>query len=258
MHGVARLLPMNFSDHFSSAPQDYLRSRPSYPEALYEHLASLAPSDDCALDCATGSGQAALGLARVFERVIAVDGSASQLEHALKHPRVEYQQRLAEDTGVPPASCDIVTVAAGAHWLDLKRFYAEVQRVLRPGGVIAVWTYNGWPQIGPEIERAIAQFRDETPQLTWPPGFEHVRSGYRSLPFPFESLPAPAFKAEMRWDLDGLLGHLRSWSAVQALTKKLGRDPVEPHRARLQEAWGDPQEVRWVRWPLHMRLGRVG
>lgn len=247
---------MKFSDHFSGAPKDYLRSRPLYPHALYEHLRACAPSGRRALDCATGSGQAAVGLAEVFEQVVAVDGSAGQLEHALVHPKVQYLQRLAEDTGLPAGSFDLVTVAAGAHWVDLPRFYDEVRRVLRPSGVIALWTYDASPRITPAVEAAVAEFREGTAGLVWPPGFEHVREGYRNLPFPFEAISMPSLECEARWDLDGLLGHLRSWSAVQRLTAQTGQDPVAAGRDRLAEAWGDPAEVRRVHWPLHLRVGR--
>jgi ubiquinone/menaquinone biosynthesis C-methylase UbiE len=44
--------------------------------------------------------------------------------------------------GLDSASVDIVTVAQALHWFELAPFYAEVERVLRPRGVRAVWTYG--------------------------------------------------------------------------------------------------------------------
>jgi len=71
-----------FADHFSATAAAYATFRPRYPDALFEWLAAIAPSRECAWDCATGSGQAASGLARHFEQVVATDPSAAQLAHA--------------------------------------------------------------------------------------------------------------------------------------------------------------------------------
>ena len=52
------------------------------------------------------------------------------------------------------------------------------------------------------------------------------------LDFPFEDIPAPAFEILVAWPLDRFLGYFSTWSAVNRL--------------------------RPVRWPLHLRVGRVG
>lgn len=246
----------SFNDHFSAGAQDYLRHRPTYPEALFAHLAQLAPSRERALDVACGNGQAALGLAPHFEEVVATDGSQAQLDHAVAHPKVHYRRALAEATGLEAGSVDLVTAAAGAHWFDLDRFFAEVRRVLRPGGVVALWTYDGAPRVTPEVEAEIQHLREHIAGSDWPPGFEYVRDGYRNLPFPFEALEPPALVASARWDVDTLLGHLRSWSAVQRHTQREGRDPVQDVEPALRAAWGPEVEARDIVWPLHFRIGR--
>src|SRR3954470_6795879 len=78
-----------FKDHFSKQAADYAKFRPRYPKQLFQWLASLAPSRDLGWDCATGNGQAAVELAEVFLRVVATDGSETQIANADPHPRVE-------------------------------------------------------------------------------------------------------------------------------------------------------------------------
>jgi ubiquinone/menaquinone biosynthesis C-methylase UbiE len=51
---------------------------------------------------------------------------------------------------------DLVTVASAIHWFDLDRFYAEVRRVVKPGGAIAAWTYYT-PVFGSAAIDAIVQ-----------------------------------------------------------------------------------------------------
>jgi len=73
---------VTFKDHFSKQAADYAKFRPTYPQELFDYLGSIAPSRQLAWDCATGSGQAAVGLASAFDRVIATDASEKQIANA--------------------------------------------------------------------------------------------------------------------------------------------------------------------------------
>ena len=128
--------------HFGAVAADYARHRPTYPDALFDWLASVAPARGHALDCGTGNGQAAVALAERFARVTATDLSEGQLAQAIAHPRVTYRAAPAESSGVADGSCDLVTVAQALHWFDLVAFGREVRRVLAPNGVVAAWSYG--------------------------------------------------------------------------------------------------------------------
>jgi ubiquinone/menaquinone biosynthesis C-methylase UbiE len=244
-----------FKDHFSVAAHEYDRYRPGYPRALIDFLAAAAPRPALAWDCATGTGQAAVALAARFSKVIATDASSAQLAHAVAHPRVEYATARAEDCGLADGIADLVTVAQALHWLDLERFYAEVRRVARPGAVIAAWTYS-LADADPAIDPMVAAFYAEMAPW-WPPERSHVEEGYRSLPFPFEPLVAPSFEIREAWPLERLLGYFSTWSAVNRCRKDTRQDPVIALGKRLAEVWGEPSRPRPVRWPLHLRVGRV-
>src|SRR5436309_12421226 len=127
----------SFADHFSGVAGAYAEHRPRYPDRLFAWLAEQVPERRLAWDCATGSGQAAVGLAEHFDRVIATDASEAQIAAAAPHPRVEYRVAPAESSGLAPESADLVTVGQALHWFDRPLFYAEARRVLRPGGVVA-------------------------------------------------------------------------------------------------------------------------
>ena len=116
---------MSWKDHFSHASDDYRRWRPGYPDELFAWLAAMAPSRAVAWDCATGSGQAAGGLAAHFARVVATDASAAQVAEAEAFGRVEYRVAPAEDSGLPDASVDLVTVAQALHWFEFERFFPK-------------------------------------------------------------------------------------------------------------------------------------
>jgi ubiquinone/menaquinone biosynthesis C-methylase UbiE len=130
---------MKFKDHFSGHAANYAKFRPNYPRELFEYLASIAPGRGRAWDCATGNGQAAVGLSAFFECVIATDASEKQILGASRSERIEFRVAAAEKSGLESKSIDLVTVAQALHWFDLNAFYAEVIRVLKPRGILAAW-----------------------------------------------------------------------------------------------------------------------
>jgi SAM-dependent methyltransferase len=247
---------MPFADHFSKRATAYAAFRPSYPDALGAYLARVAPSPKQVWDCATGSGQAATMLARHFDRVVATDASAAQINNAGARKRVEYSVAPAEAAGLPDQSCDAITVAQAAHWLDLPAFYLEACRVLKPGGVIALWSY-ALLEIGQsDISALVRHLTYERLRPYWPAGREHVEDHYRSLLFPFPLIPAPSFEMTARWSPADLLGFLSTWSAVARCRELEGRDPLEPFASELGRVWPDGETTLDVRWPLHLKVGR--
>jgi len=246
---------MSFKDHFSGHAAVYASFRPSYPAALFDFAVSLVRGRSLAWDCATGNGQAAVDLAAHFERVIATDASAAQLEHAPHHPKIEYRQAPAEDSGIASGTVDLVTVATAVHWFDFDRFYAEVERVLVPGGALVVWGYN-LARVNPEVDRLIDRLARELVGPYWPPERRWVDEDYRTLPFPFDEVETPQLWIEERWDLPRLMDYFRTWSATARYQQATGQNPLEILWDDFERAWGDAAEVRQVRWPVMMRAGR--
>jgi SAM-dependent methyltransferase len=245
-----------YADHFSRSAPAYASCRPAYPDELFTYLASLVGNRKLAWDCAAGTGQATIPLASRFDHVHATDISAAMLGQAPAHPRVEYHVAAAETSGLGKATADLVTVAQALHWLDVEAFYAEVERVLVPGGVLAVWTYGIQSLDEPALDRALQHFYTEIVGRYWPEGRCHVESGYRTLRFPFSERKCPAFNMEEQWSLPQLLGYIGTWSATQRFREMQGRDPVPGLREELALHWGDSGASRSVRWPLSLRVGR--
>jgi SAM-dependent methyltransferase len=245
-----------YADHFSRVASAYATCRPGYPPKLFSYISGLPPRHELAWDCAAGSGQATLPLTDRFRRVLATDLSAEMLERAPRHPSVEYRVSRAEDSGLADSSTDLVTVAQALHWLDIEPFYAEVERVLAPGGVLAVWTYTSQLLDDATLDAILTRFYTEVVGPYWPAERRHVEAGYRTLPFPYAELDPPALAMEERWTLPQLLGYLGTWSATQRFRETEGHDPVAQLADELASSWGDPVSVRLIRWPLSLRVGR--
>jgi SAM-dependent methyltransferase len=245
---------MKFKDHFSGHAVDYAKFRPHYPGELFEYLASISPRHELAWDCATGNGQAAVGLARHFGSVIATDASAQQIESAEPDDRISYRVALAEASGIDSASVDLILVAQALHWFDLDAFFTEAKRVLKEDGVLAITSYKVL-EIAPEIDAIIWKFYRETTGPFWPPERELVETDYKDIQFPFPELSPVPFEMREQWNLDQLAGYLRTWSATQKFIAARGFDPVDSLMEELGAVWNNPEQVREIKWPLHVRVG---
>jgi len=187
--------------------------------------------------------------------VIATDASAEQIAHAIPHRGVAYRVARAEESGLASGSIDLVTVAQALHWFDLPAFFAEAKRVVVPGGLLAVWAYQGF-RISPEVDRIVRRYYSETVGPYWPAERTMVEEGYGSIAFPFTELKTPLFEIEQPITLAGLAGYLRTWSATRRYLADRGVDPVADLLPALAEVWGGPGAPREMRSPLRLRVGR--
>jgi len=246
---------MRFPD-YSSFAKEYAQTRPHYPSELFSYLASLLDRRTLAWDCATGNGQAALELARYFERVIATDISAEQLRHSVPHPRVTYRVAQAEQSGLDGQSVDLLTVATALHWFDLDRFYSEACRVVRSGGVLAVWTYHvGY--VEPPFNEVVERFYRDVVSPYFAPGARLVDDRYEGITLPGEAVDAGEYFASASWNLDQMLTFLEYWSGSQQYMKVRGENPVALIANELAQVWGGRERVHTVRWPMYLRLSRL-
>lgn len=250
---------MTFSNHFSNHSQAYKAFRPSYPPELIAFLASTVKRKDCAWDCATGNGQAALALAEHFTRVIATDGSANQIRNATAHERVEYRVALAEDSGLPSQSVDLVTVAQALHWFDFDKFYEEVRRVGNEHSVFATFTYPLIQSADPKVNAILTDFYENIVGPYWPPERVHIDDGYANIPFPFKRIATPTFQMRKSWNLEQFLNYLGTWSAVQRYKEKERHDPVADLVAKpFANAWGgNVKQEKEFATDLILRVGYI-
>lgn len=244
-----------FKDHFSGHAACYREARPSYPAALFAWLAEQTWGHGHAWDCATGNGQAAVALARHFDAVTATDASAEQIAQAEASDRVRYRTARAEHGGLADASLDLVTVAQAAHWFDWPAFVTETRRVLRPGGVLAVWCY-GLARVTPEVDAVIDHLYHHIVGAWWPPERRLVEEDYAGLAMHGQAITPPHLAMQATWSLSALTDYLSTWSAIRRHDEDTGRDALAAVTTRLQQAWGDPQQTRTLTWPLTIKASR--
>ena len=243
----------SFKDHFSVQSAGYARHRPHYPDELFTYLAGLA-GRRLAWDCATGNGQAAIALARYFDRVVATDASRAQIDAATAHPAVSYRVATAEASGLDNDSADLVTVGQALHWFDTARFFAEASRVLVAGGILAAWCYE-LCTVCPACDSIVQRLYTVIVGPFWPKERHLIEDRYAGIEFPGVALAPPCFEMTAKWTADDMLGYLRTWSASQRYLREHGEDPIELVEKELRRAWGSA--LRTVRWPLTVRVTRL-
>ncbi len=245
----------DFLDLFSGQAEAYAQFRPKYPTVLFHYLALRAPGTQLAWDCGTGNGQAAFGLAERFARVVATDPSSAQIGRARAHPRVEYHV-ATYDSGLPPASAQLVTAAQALHWMDVDAFVREARRVLQPGGLFAVWCYS-LCKLDPPLNELVEFFYRVSIGAFWPPERRLVDEGYRTIALPIDELDVPPFDLVADMTLPQFLGYVETWSAVQRCLASRGRDTLDAFARSVAQRWGIPSTLRRVTFPLHVRAGEL-
>ena len=149
--GDSKQIPNGVSGPFDVNPYvgeggAYDSVRPAYPdEAVAAVLgpargggASVQSSPLRVADIGAGTGKMSELLVRAGARVDAVEPSEAMRAQASSIPGVTWHDGVAEDTGLPDATFDIVVFAQSWHWVDSARAGAEAARILAPGGALAI------------------------------------------------------------------------------------------------------------------------
>lgn len=224
----------------------YDAARPRYPAELYDALVSLTGSTTGVLELGAGTGIATRRLAERFGSLVSTDLGPRMLRRLHERsPRVPVAVCRAEQLPFADGSFDLVCGAHLWHWVDLPRAIAEVLRVLRPGGALAVWwnevEADGLPWWDAQQDRLEAmnpayrrgyRTRDHAGDLA--PFFAEVRtwSGTwtRELDWPtYEQWLRSKSYVQAIDDLDGFLGAARTELAEAFPDGRI----VEPFRTSL-------------------------
>ncbi|KAM3338329.1 putative methyltransferase DDB [Capsicum galapagoense] len=257
---------------FIKQAQQYSVGRPSYPDNLFNFIASKTPCHDLVWDVGTGTGQAAQSLAKLYKNVIATDASPKQLEFAAKVPNVQYKctspnMSMSEiETKIgSESSVDLITIAQAMHWFDLPTFYQQAKRLLKkPNGVIAAWCYTT-PEVSDSVDAILEKFYTIDTGPYWESPRKLVDEKYKTIDFPFEAVDGCdhngpfEFKIEKVTDLESYFTYLKSWSAYQTAKEKGAELLTDDVVDKFTSAWNeDGKSEKTVTYPIYLRIGKVG
>jgi ubiquinone/menaquinone biosynthesis C-methylase UbiE len=144
---------------FGNVAETYHRVRPTYSQELLERAQAELALDAGArvLDLAAGTGRLTQELARRFGHVIAVEPN-DEMRALISDGDV--RAGAAEAIPVEDASVDAVFVGEAFHWFEPREAIAEIARVLRPRGRLAVVHTHWWETDPPLPDAALELLRE--------------------------------------------------------------------------------------------------
>ncbi|KAM4560289.1 putative methyltransferase [Odontesthes bonariensis] len=191
-----------------------------------------------AVDVGCGSGQGTTFLAPYFTKVAGTDISPAQLEAASANSNplnVSYRQCPAEELPFASGEVDLVTAMTAAHWFDRQRFLQEADRVLRPGGCLALLSYSmtmtleygdasdALNDICKEFYAALLPFRSA---YLGPSSVNLYLDMFNSCSYPDKEWNE-SLQVRRTVPLSGYIGMVETFSSYQKLKQK---DPAEAER----------------------------
>ena len=196
---------------FGNVAETYDRVRPPYSTVLLDRAEELLELDarSRVLDLAAGTGRVTRELARRFEHVVAVE--PDERMRALHGSAIEGS---AEAIPLEDASVDSVFVGEAFHWFDAEAAIAEIARVLRPrGGLAILWTH-WWETEPPLPDEALAALREpwHRSQAQRRPPWDGAFEGS-----PFEPIQVERDNGEITLEPDDLLTLFSTTSALATL-----------------------------------------
>lgn len=262
------------TDVFSGVANLYDKYRPRPPIVLLDILTQLAQTQRPRLivDLGSGTGLSTNVWAARAESVIGIEPNTDMRQQAELHlarlpdvKNVRYQHGLSTQTGLPAGCADIVTCAQSLHWMEPEPTFAEVARILRPGGLFAAYDYDWPPLVNWEVEAAyhaymsrVQELRNER-ELTygmqiWPKQ-EHLSRMEASGRFRFvkEILVHHMEKG----NAENFIGLALSNGIDKFLDRRMNEESgLESFRSAVRNALGDGP-IPWY-FSYRVRIGNVG
>jgi SAM-dependent methyltransferase len=200
------------AEGFSRSAEAYERGRPRYPAEALALLTARLPEGAHVLDLAAGTGALTRPLVEAGIDVVAVEPVAEM--RAALPASVRALEGTAEAIPLGPGAVHAVVVGQAFHWFDGDAALAEIHRVLRPDGVLALF-WNRRVESDPvnrAFDRLVDPYREDTPTHrhdAWRAAFART-----SL---FVSLGEHELPNEQRLDADGLAARVGSISFIASL-----------------------------------------
>jgi SAM-dependent methyltransferase len=220
MTGSSRIDPLAMA--FAGVAELYDRARLPTEDVTVEWALDRfgLGADASVLDLAAGTGKQSVVLAPRVGRLIAVEPLAEMRAILVAHvPDAEALDGTAEAIPLADGAVDAVFVGSAFHWFDGPAALAEIHRVLRPGGGLAIlypharWQHNGWNQ---EVSERLEASSHPASRPANRPGSGRWRLVFDDTDL-FEPLESATFPTTPEMTVEEFQLLVSSWSRVAAL-----------------------------------------
>ncbi|MDR1002241.1 MAG: class I SAM-dependent methyltransferase [Oscillospiraceae bacterium] len=139
-------MQINNASRFDGFAELYDSARPAAPSVAVEIIMRhLNRKPNCVIDLGCGTGLSTAMWQDLADKIIGIEPNDGMRKIAEERcPNIEFIGAYSHETGLPDDSADIITCSQSFHWLEPTSTLAEVNRLLRLGGVFAVYDCD-WP-----------------------------------------------------------------------------------------------------------------
>ncbi|HUA08571.1 MAG TPA: methyltransferase domain-containing protein [Candidatus Acidoferrales bacterium] len=240
---------------FDQLVAEYDAGRLGYSNDVYNHIAAfgLLPKH-AILDIGCGTGLASAPLIENGYDVTGVDPSEAMLEVARERfAQAKWVRGVAESLPFEAGTFDVAISAQAFHHADARKAIAEIKRVLRPNGIIAIW----WKSL--MSDSPIKQLRDSIARdMGLPPLVSSWRGGFREF---YASGFRDTAVRVVPWStistLNKFLHYERSRKIVRDDYGVNAQEYFELLEARLRETFGEGDPIVPLAYTHFLYLARL-
>jgi len=237
---------------FDERAIQYDSFRTGYSRTLYETLADFGFATGWhVLDVACGTGLASEPLAKQGLVVTGLDVSDQMLELARRRiPQGDFVRGNAEALPFADGQFHAAICAQAIHWMDQPKALAEMSRVVRPGGYVAIW----WKTlVAEEPLRVLRKAAAEAIGMQTPEEIMHrsFRAFYRH---PFKARTLRVMPHVIMTTTDRWLGYERSRARLDHYGER-AEDYLVALESKMREI--DNGKPFHVRYTQYLYIGQV-
>ncbi|MDR3601585.1 MAG: class I SAM-dependent methyltransferase [Desulfosporosinus sp.] len=139
------------ADRFLGFADIYDNARPKCPGKVQEILLNyLGNTPALVVDIGCGTGLSTAIWSEVSSKVIGIEPSTDMLkiakDNSVGFDNVTFISAFSDNTGLDNSCADIITCSQSFHWMNPETTLDEAARMLKEGGVFAVYDYD-WPPV---------------------------------------------------------------------------------------------------------------
>ena len=158
-------------EQWSSLSDTYHNTRPIPPAAIINIILSwLQAEPNTVVDVGCGTGLSTLIWNNFAGQIVGIEPNDDMREAAERNIHADhiiFQKGVSNETNLPSSCADVITVSQAFHWMDIDSTLSEFFRVLKPGGVLAIYDFAQPPIVDWEVEKSFSELRRKCSEIVY-------------------------------------------------------------------------------------------
>ena len=158
-------------EQWSGLSEKYHNDRPIPPDIIVKIILSwLQRKPDTVVDIGCGTGLSTGIWIDIAKNVIGIEPNndmRAMAERSYDSGKIAFRNGVSNESNLPADYADIVTVSQAFHWMDIDSTLIEFYRILKPGGVLAIYDFTIPPVLDWEVELSLLALRKKFSEIVY-------------------------------------------------------------------------------------------